>query len=173
MFETMKTTARIALIVVVVFLPAFAPAADNKPFNLSVTTHLGDTRQFLEGDLVSFYVSLDANAYLTILYQDSGGSVNLLLPNELHADNFFQAGLFIPIPNEQNPFQFRITAPFGRETLWVWASDRPLPGLENQSHLSNAIDAARNSFESLCHLHKARCETASLSIDTSATTPNP
>jgi len=163
----------IVLIMVVILLPTITPAAENKPFNLAVTTHLGDTRQFLEGDLVSFYVSLDARAYLTILYQDSSGSVNVLLPNEFHSDNYFQAGLFIPIPNEQNPFQFRITAPFGREALWVLASDRPLPGFGDPSHQSNAVDTARNAFESLCRLHKARCEIASLSIETAATTSNP
>jgi hypothetical protein len=148
-------------------------AANNRPFNLSVTTHLGDTQSFLEGDIVSFYISMDQDAYLTILYQDAGGQLSVLLPNSLYPDSFFRAGLFIPIPNEQNPYQFRITAPFGKETLWVFAADKPIPGITAESTpFSGSIQSVRSTFKNLCRQHHAACEESSLDIKTTATTPN-
>jgi hypothetical protein len=150
-------------------------AANDKPINLSITTHLGDEQTFREGDIVSFYVNLEENAYLVIIYQDASGQLNVLLPNALHTNNFFNAGLFIPIPNEQNPFQFRITPPFGKETLWVFASNKPLPGLASAgtAAFNSTIATARNAVKTHCRKHNAVYEEASLSITTTAATQTP
>lgn len=147
-----------------------ALAADSRTIDLSVTTHLGDAQTFVEGDMVSFYVSLDTDAYLSILYQDAGGGLEVLLPNALYADTFFKAGLFIPIPDEQTPYQFRVTAPFGRETLWVFASDIPLPSLSSNHTGPLAITSVRGTFEKHCRERNAAFAQTSLTIETKAAT---
>ncbi|WP_455212142.1 DUF4384 domain-containing protein [Kaarinaea lacus] len=164
----------------IVVLAAFCIFINNtyaakKNIGLSITTHLGDEQTFREGDVVSFFVSLEKDAYLAILYQDSSGELKMILPNALHPDNFFKAGWFIPIPNQQNPFQFRITAPYGKETLWVFASDKPLPALELQTSISarqqNAsLPGIRNTLQKYCASNHALLEEASLSITTTAAT---
>ena len=160
--------AAIILYVAFCLLNATAIEAKNPKINLSVTTHLGDTQSFREGDVVSFYVSLEKDAYITVVYQDAGDRLNVLLPNALHENNFFTAGWFIPIPNEQNPFRFRITPPFGKETLWVFASDKPFPGLTTagQTALHSNIETVRNTLKKHCRRHNAVFEEASLSITT-------
>ena len=135
------------------------PAGD-KPFNLSLTTHLGDGQTFRDGDIVSFYVSLDHDAYLLFVYQDAGDRLNVLLPNALHPDNYFKAGLFIPIPNEQNPFQFRISAPFGTETLWVFASDQPFPS-HNSQKTPNGASVLTGNLKTLRGAIQQHCQTRS------------
>lgn len=160
----------------VLFMLTGAWSANAQPFNLTVTTHLGDKQNFREGDLVSFYVSLDKDAYLTIFYQDAGNQLSVLLPNTLYPQNFFHAGLFIPIPNEQNPFQFRITPPFGKETLWVFASDKPLFNASSDassdiSPLTGSIKSVRNTIHQRCRKRDAQCEEASLGITTTAAKP--
>jgi hypothetical protein len=148
-------------------------------FNLAITTHLGDVRHFREGDIVSFYVSLDKDAYLIIIYQDANNHLNLLIPNSLYRDNLFKAGLFIPIPNEQNPFQFRISAPFGKETLWVFASDQPFPALTthsedgNNTRLAWDIKTIRTTLKDHSRRHQALFEESSLTLYTSAASPSP
>ena len=163
-----RITAIILLATFCLVLPK-TYAANNKPINLSITTHLGDEQNFREGDVVSFYVSLEKDAYLAIVYQDAGGQLSVLLPNPLVADSFFKAGWFIPIPNAQNPFQFRITAPFGKETLLVFASDKPLPSL----HSGTTIASARDTIKKHCRKHNAVFEEASLSITTTAVSRTP
>ena len=156
-------------------LPAYSSAAANRgAFNLAVTTHLGDVHSFQQGDIISFYVSLAKDAYLTVVYQDAGNHLYLLIPNALYRDNFFKAGLFIPIPNEQNPFQFRITPPFGKETLWVFASDQAFADLPVQAtegdttRLSGDITSVRNALKNHSRGHNALFEEVSLTLYTSA-----
>jgi hypothetical protein len=163
-FAIYKYIGAIVAVATVCTLLNSALATNNKPINLSITTHLGDEQTFREGDIVSFYVSLEKDAYLVIVYQDASDQLNVLLPNALHANNYFKAGWFVPIPNEQNPFQFRITAPFGKETLWVFASDKPVP----PPTLPTTVASVRETIKKHCRQHNAVYEEASLSITTTA-----
>ena len=97
---------------------------------LEVTTHLGDNQVFAQNDVLSFLISLDKAAYITAIYSDASGQLHQVLPNAVQKDNYYQANLFIPLPANDAGFQFRVDAPYGRETLYVFASDGPatLPG---------------------------------------------
>ena len=169
-----KQIAALIAIAVILCIPANTHADKGKhsAFNLAITTHLGDAQTFQEGDIVSFYVSLDNDAHLAIIYQDAGNHLYLLIPNAMYANNFFKAGLFIPIPNEQNPFQFRIAAPFGKETLWVFASNQPLPPLpllkseDNTIQLSGDIDSVRDLLKKHSRKNHALFEESSLILYT-------
>lgn len=158
---------------------AHASGKPDNPINLNVTTHLGDTRTFREGDIVSFYVNLDRDAYLVIVYQDAAEHLFMILPNSMYSDNFYKAGLFIPIPNEHNPFRFRIAAPFGKETLWIFASDHPLPAAKFISSDSNTvsnngdISEILDSFSEHSRRLGAVLETTSLTLYTTPETPAP
>ncbi len=37
--------------------------------NINITTHLGDHQTFMEGDVISFFLSLDKDAYLLVIYE--------------------------------------------------------------------------------------------------------
>ena len=38
-------------------------------------------------------------------------------------DHFFNAGLFMPVPDRQQPFQFTVQPPYGEESMYAFASD--------------------------------------------------
>jgi len=104
----------------------------NDPIELDITTHLGDRQTFKQGDVISFMVSLDKNAYLSLIYQDASGDLIQILPNKLSSHHFYKAGLFLAIPNSEQPFRFTVSPPYGEETLWGFASSKPLPTLTGQ-----------------------------------------
>ena len=130
---------RIAWLVLLLFsVPVEAQAGAAKQINIDVTTHLGDVKDFQAGDQVSFLLSLDTDAYVVVVYQDARGDILQLLPNRRMRDYFYKAGLFLRLPDPAAPFAFTIQPPFGRETLWVFAADRPLPELAG-SYLKNGL----------------------------------
>ncbi len=108
-----------------------------QPAGLEVTTYLGDNQTFTQGDIISFLLTLDRDAYITAIYVDASGQSYQVVPNAEQADNFYQADLFIPLPANDAGFQFRVDAPYGKETLYVFASDRQtaLPGKPRQNGL--------------------------------------
>ena len=98
--------------------------------NVEITTHLGDKQTFKEDDRLSFLVSLDRDAYILMIYEDAAHNLIQVIPNRYRDSNRYQAGLFISVPNREEPFRFVVSPPFGKETLWVFASDKPFPTLQ-------------------------------------------
>ncbi len=108
------------------------------PINVDITTHLGNKQTFLEGDTISFFLSLDTDAHLLVIYEDAAGHLTQLVPNSLLGKSLYKAGLFITLPDKDAAFHFKVRAPFGEETLWAFASDAPLPELEGE-YLKNGL----------------------------------
>ena len=59
---------------------------------LRLTTHLGDVREFVEGDRIGFLLSLNRAAHVYLFYRDAGGDLWQLLPNARQPENLFPAG---------------------------------------------------------------------------------
>lgn len=166
LFESKSVFSRFFLnfrsgLIIVLVLSSIVPVANSKgeidlttsekrlkPINVDITTHLGDKQTFLKGDSISFLLSLDADAYLLAIYEDATGSLTQLIPNKQFSKTFYKAGLFITLPDENAAFKFKVQAPFGRETLWVFASDVPLPGLEGR-YLKNGLKQIKQDMTSI------------------------
>ncbi len=110
--------------------PHKSPITRRLPITLEITTHLGDNQKFVNGDTISFFVSMDRDAYLLILYQNARKELIQILPNAYNKNNFYKKGNFFQIPNEKKPFKFKISAPFGREKIMAFASSRSFPNLQ-------------------------------------------
>ena len=102
-------------------LPVLAAEPEN--VDVRITTHLGDRQQFIEGDRISFLLSLERDAHVYLFYRDAAANLLQLLPNERMPDHFFSAGLFMPVPDRQQPFQFTVQPPYGEEFMYAFASD--------------------------------------------------
>lgn len=101
--------------------------------NLEITTYLGDAQTFVQGDEISFMLSLDKPAYLYLFYQDAANHLIQVLPNHQQPDNHYPAGLFMPLPDANAGFRFIVQPPYGEEKLWAFASDQNVqfsPGKE-------------------------------------------
>lgn len=92
--------------------------------NIEITTHLGDQQSFVEQDVISFFISLDRAAFVYAFYEDASGHVFQLIPSAAQSDHYFKAGFYIPFPAENSTFKFVVQAPYGKEQLWVYASDQ-------------------------------------------------
>lgn len=138
----------------VTFNIATATADELKPIAIDITTSLGDAQTFREGDLISFLLTLERDAWITAVYIDAEQHRLQLIPNATESSSFYKADLFIPIPPADAPYRFRVQPPFGTETLWVFASDTGpvrLPGriLDNGLILLDEnIDSIRKRIRS-------------------------
>lgn len=92
--------------------------------NIELTTHLGDQQVYIDKDIISFFISIDKPAFLYAFYQDASGSIHQLMPGMAQTDHFFSAGFYIPFPAKDSPFKFQVQAPFGKETMYIYASDQ-------------------------------------------------
>ncbi|MFV1993422.1 MAG: DUF4384 domain-containing protein, partial [Acidiferrobacterales bacterium] len=110
--------------------PHKSPITRKLPITLEITTHLGDNQNFVSGDTISFFVSMDRDAYLLIIYQNARKELVQILPNIYNKNNFYKKGDFFQIPNEKRPFKFKISAPFGKEKIMAFASSRSFPNLQ-------------------------------------------
>jgi len=97
---------------------------NHQKINIEITSHLGDHQVFVENDIISFFITLDHSAYVYLFYQDASNNVYQLLPNKTQTEHYFKAGDYIPFPAQDSDFQFKIQPPFGKEHLWVFASDQ-------------------------------------------------
>lgn len=120
----------------------------SKSISVDITTHLGDNQTFVDGDVVSFFIGLDQDAYVLIIYRDAQNHLIQLIPNDKQNTNFYQAGDFIAIPDKKTGFQFKISAPYGKETLWAFASNAPLPALKG-SPLNNGLRLLSEEFHAI------------------------
>ncbi len=110
---------------------------------LELTTHLGDQQRFVSGDEIQFLLSLGQDAYIYMYYIDASDNITQILPNENQKSNFYRAGYFLTIPEYENLYRFTISKPFGKETIWVIASDQSIsPGKE-----LSTIEAIKNKIK--------------------------
>lgn len=130
-------------------LPTPAPAAQNgSTIRLQITSHLGDGQTYSEGDSITYFVSTDTNAYILLIYADAGDNLIQILPNRYSGTGFFPAGKYLQIPGPSDRFQFTITAPFGTERVWAFASSRPFPQLQG-SELENGLILLQGNLNSV------------------------
>ena len=61
------------LLALVAQLPAHA--AEPKNIDVKITTHLGDRQEFVEGDRISFLLSLERDAHVYLFYRDAADSM--------------------------------------------------------------------------------------------------
>jgi len=124
--------------------PHKSPVVRKPPISLEITTHLGDNQQFVKGDTIYFFVSLDHDAYLLIIYETADKKLIQILPNSYNKKNFYRRGDFFQIPDEDRPFNFKVSPPFGHEKIMAFASTRSFPTLKGTTTKSGIRILAGN-----------------------------
>lgn len=116
-------------------LPAAVTSGD---LRLQMTSHLGDGQTYAEGESISYFINLDRDAYLLLIYEDAGGNLIRILPNRYAATGFYRAGSTIQVPAKTDRFEFTIAPPFGVERVWAFAASSPFPSLPGRE-LENGL----------------------------------
>ena len=114
---------------------------------LELTTHLGDQQQFVAGDEIQFLLSLGEDAYIYMYYVDAIKNIRQILPNENQQTNFYTAGYFLTIPEYKKLYRFTISEPFGNESIWVFASDKPIKIKQSPGSIESIKQLIKNSSE--------------------------
>lgn len=120
-----------------------------QPVALQLTTHLGDQQAFVAGDEIQFLLSLDRSAFIYMYYIDADNHISQILPNQNHQNNYYSAGYYQAVPASDIPYRFTINKPFGKETIWVIASDQSIRlettynSIGNLKQINASIDAIK------------------------------
>ena len=110
--------------------PAASPTAPPPPtppaeiaqahdFDLSIAVNKA---VFYENDLMTVTLQAAQDCYVRVYVINAEQQVQQLFPNKWQQDNFLKAGQAVPIPGPGAKFRFRMTKPFGTETLKAVAS---------------------------------------------------
>ena len=102
---------------------AVAPSAAH--FGLKVWTNKKEDEPFVEGERLIIYVESEKNAYLKLDYYTAEGKVVHLVPNVFASEARIQGGEKYSFGAEGAAAEFKISQPFGEETIKALASTVP------------------------------------------------
>jgi len=77
---------------------------------------------YYEGDEIKIFVRSNRDCYINLVYYDAEGNAILVFPNKANWNNRIEGNKVYRVPGE-----YVIKAPFGREILKVFASEKPFP----------------------------------------------
>jgi hypothetical protein len=103
--------------------PAVVSASSN--FGLKVSTNKKEGEPFVEGERLVIYVESEKDAYLKLDYYTAEGKVVHLVPNVFTNEARIQGGQKYSFGDEGAAAEFKISAPFGDETIKAMASTVP------------------------------------------------
>ncbi|XOV88781.1 MAG: DUF4384 domain-containing protein [Pseudomonadota bacterium] len=107
-----------------------APINDPRlPLDVSLWVDSMDAT-YQAGDQLKIYLQGNKPFYARLIYVDAKGNSIQLLPNQHRRDNYFQGGTLFEVPTAQDRFDLTVGEPFGKETLYLYASTMPLGQVE-------------------------------------------
>lgn len=102
---------------------------DHAAFAIYVDVDRKD-RVYRDGDTLVATVKSSQEGYLYMIHVSAGGKETLLIPNKYHVDNKIEANRSVSFPNERSHFKFRVSPPFGRETIKAFVTKKPLRSVD-------------------------------------------
>lgn len=128
-----------------------------KALHVEVTTHAGDHARFVAGSGVTFLVSLNRPAYLTVVFKNAAGKRTHLYPPPNTPPVPQDAGAYLPLAHFSQTL--RVSPPFGRETMTVLASDRAFPALPGHSAPGfREVEWSEPQWEKWLRTYPAQCK---------------
>jgi hypothetical protein len=91
-----------------------------------------DQHEYRQGEKMRFYLAGTMPFYARVVYRDASGKLLQLLPNPYRAHNHFEGGVVYEVPSAEDRFDLEVSAPFGAESVTVYAATQPLRDLELQ-----------------------------------------
>ena len=89
-------------------------------------------RVYRNGEELKVCVFVNRDAYLKVLYEMADGTALQIFPNPYHRGSLIMGGRSVCIPTEDMEFVLKVSPPFGRERILVYASDSPLGKLNTE-----------------------------------------
>lgn len=83
-------------------------------------------KQYKHGENIEIYVQGNRNFYGRIVDITPSGNIVQLLPNDYRTINYFEGGRIYKIPDSEDQFDLKVTAPYGEDQIVVYASEVPV-----------------------------------------------
>ena len=135
-----------------------------KDFAVWVTT---DKMAYCKDDLMKLSVRSERDCFVRIYLINAEGDTQQIFPNAYQAQNWIKQGETVSMPPVDGAFKFRMTEPFGLETIKVVASSEQFSDLKNLQFGSGEI------FRSYTDLTPSTAGTKGISVEAATPKPNP
>jgi len=96
------------------------------PLNVKITT---DKESYKTGDNMRIYLQGNKPFYARLIYVDADRNNIQILPNQHRSDNYFAGVTIFEVPERKDQFVMKVGAPYGKESLTLYASTAPLGNL--------------------------------------------
>lgn len=111
---------------------------DHSAFAVHVDVDRRD-RVYREGETLVTTVKSSRDGYLYMIHISASGKETLLIPNKYQPDNTIRANRSVSFPDENSDFQFRVSSPFGRETIKAFVTTKPLHSIGKTRFTQSAV----------------------------------
>ena len=99
----------------------------HKDLKVEVATTRGEgLAVYRKGQVIRFFVRLNKSAHVYLIDFDSAGRATLLYPESPAKDKVVAAGMPLVLPEDGLDYELRVDTPFGKDTVFVAASETPL-----------------------------------------------
>ncbi len=88
---------------------------------------------YKKNEPIHIYIQGNRDFYARIVNIDLHGNIIQLLPNDYRQINFFKGGQTYSIPDAGDRFDLKVSPPFGKDKIVVYASEVPLGNVEMES----------------------------------------
>lgn len=106
-------------------------------------------KSYHEGELVEIFMRGNRSFFARIVNLTSSGDIIQLLPNDYRQSHFFEAGRLYQIPGRLDRFELRVSAPFGRDQIVVYASEAPLGDVSGMQKIGSGLSGYGGNRQSL------------------------
>ena len=89
------------------------------------------SHEYFEAETLGLKVQCEIDAYVYVVYRQADGKTYQIFPNSVQSENLVKAGVETAIPAAEDLFRWEVAAPFGKETVKVIASRKPLASLSD------------------------------------------
>jgi hypothetical protein len=119
-----------------------------------ITTQLGDNKTFYEGNKINLLISLSEESHVLIIYQTTDQRLYQIFPNNLGHGETIPTSTYRPLYSDSQTYHLPVTKPFGKEKVWLFASNTPLARLKHKPghgvfrEIEDSLDAIKNRLRS-------------------------
>ena len=102
-------------------------------------------KTYTEGESIKIYIQGNRDFYARIVDITSSGEIIQLLPNDFRRTYFFEREKVYKIPDKGDKFDLKVTAPFGQDSIVVYASDVQLGELRGMQYMGQGLRSFNGS----------------------------
>jgi hypothetical protein len=110
--------------------PSLPPVSSSGALTLSLLADRGTNGTYFDGEEMVLTVLASKDCWLKVYQIDGKGDVKLIFPNPYSGDGRLPAGVLVQIPGAGAAFAFKLSAPYGVETIRAVASTVPFQARE-------------------------------------------